>query len=313
MLRWEQIVPRRIKLPSRYQILITRPGRAPVSFSLSAAGLLALFLLLLIWAGSTLFFYRSAWEAAALRQEVQALSHQVRELSNAVVEKEQKNRELTIEAARMLERLDRFEAEIRALKERAGLKVEEEKKDAEGPLGAGRPADVEELFAFLDARIEAMQRELSGEVAPALERTLKREAATPRGYPLKTASRIASGFGVRRNPFGRGYEFHDGVDLPAWYGTPIYATAPGRVIEAGWSNVFGRYVKIDHGFGYQTLYGHMSRIAVKRGQYVGRGQAIGYVGSSGRSTGPHVHYSVFYNGKAVDPLPYLRLSPRASR
>jgi len=306
-------VPRRIKLPSRYQILITRAGRAPLSFSVSPAGLGALLLLLLLWGGSTLFLYRSAQEAAALREEVKALSHQVRELSSAVVEKDRKNRELTVEAARMLERLDQFEAEIRALKERAGLKVEEEKKAPEGPLGAGRPADVEELFAALDARIEAMQRELSGEVAPALERTLKREAATPRGYPLRVKSYVASGFGVRKNPFGRGYEFHDGVDLPAWYGTRIYATAPGRVVEAGWSSVFGRYVKIDHGYGYQTLYGHMSRIAVKRGQYVQRGQVIGYVGSSGRSTGPHVHYSVFVNGKAVDPRPYLELRAIASR
>lgn len=313
MLRWEQVVPRRIKLPSRYQILITRAGRAPLSFSVSPAGLGALLLLLLLWGGSTLFLYRSAQEAAALREEVKALSHQVRELSSAVVEKDRKNRELTVEAARMLERLDQFEAEIRALKERAGLKVEEEKKAPEGPLGAGRPADVEELFAALDARIEAMQRELSGEVVPALERTLKREAATPRGYPLRVKSYVASGFGVRKNPFGRGYEFHDGVDLPAWYGTRIYATAPGRVVEAGWSSVFGRYVKIDHGYGYQTLYGHMSRIAVKRGQYVQRGQVIGYVGSSGRSTGPHVHYSVFVNGKAVDPRPYLELRAIASR
>ena len=313
MLRWGNAVPRRIKLPSRYQILITRSGRAPLNFSIAPLAIAALLLLLLLWGGSTLFFYRSAREAASLKQEVKALSLQVRELSNAVVEKDRKNLELAAEAARMLDRLDRFEAEIRALRERAGLKVEEEKKAPSVPVGAGRPAGVEELFAALDARIGALQRELSGEVAPALERALKREAATPRGYPLRVKSYIASGFGVRRNPFGRGYEFHDGVDLPAPYGTPVYAPASGRVVEAGWSTVFGRYVKLDHGFGYRTLYGHLSRIAVRQGQYLQRGQVIGYVGSTGRSTGPHLHYSVFVNGRAVDPRSFLASPPLASR
>jgi len=118
---------------------------------------------------------------------------------------------------------------------------------------------------------------------------------------------------VRKNPFGRGYEFHDGVDLPAWYGTPIHATAPGVVVEAGWSRIFGRYVKIRHGYGYATLYGHMSRIKVRRGQRVKRGQVVGYVGSTGRSTGPHVHYTVFVNGRAVNPILYLKTPSYASR
>ncbi len=304
MLAWGRIVPRRIKLPARYQVLITRTGRTPFSFSFSPLAPVLFLLTLLLWGGLTFYLFRTAEEAEALKNEVRSLSLQVKELSGALVEKEQENRALAEKAARMLERLDAFEAELKALRKRAGLKVEE-KKAPDEPLGAGRPADTEELFAALEARIQAMQRELKGEVAPALDRTLKREAATPRGWPLRVRSYIASGFGVRKNPFGRGYEFHDGVDLPAWYGTRIYATAPGRVVEAGWSRIFGRYVKIDHGFGYQTLYGHMSRIAVRRGQYVKRGQVVGYVGSTGRSTGPHVHYSVYVRGRAVDPRPYL--------
>ena len=304
MLAWGPIVPRRIKLPARYQVLITRAGRAPLSFAFSPLAPIFLFLSLFLWGGFTFYLYRTAERARVLEAEVRALSHQVRELSGALVEKDRENRALAEKAAEMLERLDAFESELKALRKRAGLEVEEKKAQDE-PLGAGRPADTEELFAALEARIQAMQKELKGEVAPALDRTLKREAATPRGWPLRVRSYVASGFGVRKNPFGRGYEFHDGLDLPAWYGTRIYATAPGRVVEAGWSRIFGRYVKIDHGYGYQTLYGHMSRIAVRRGQYVKRGQVIGYVGSTGRSTGPHVHYSVYLRGRAVDPRPYL--------
>ena len=305
MLAWGQAVPRRVKLPSRYQVLITRTGRPPLAFSLAPFWVVFALALFVLWGASMVYFYRTAQEAAALKGEVEVLSRQVRELSGALLEKDRKNRELAAEAVRMLEQLERFEAELRALRERAGLKQKEEKKALGEPLGAGRPADTEELFAALKARVAAMQKELKGEIAPALERTLRREAAIPRGLPLRAKTYLASGFGVRRSPFGGGYEFHDGVDLPAPYGTPIYATAPGRVVEAGWSPIFGRYVKLDHGFGYQTLYGHMSRIEVDAGQWVERGQEIGRVGSTGRSTGPHLHYSVFVQGRATDPRPYL--------
>ena len=304
MLTWGQAVPRRIKLPSRYQILVTRPGGLPFSFSLSRTALVGLLALLFFWAGATYYLYRLAREAAVLEKEVAAYAQATRRLTGMLLSKDRENRECAAKVAMMLDRLDRFEEEIRALKERAGLKTEA-KESFNVPVGAGRPADIDELFAALDARVASLEKELKGEVAPALERTLKREAATPRGYPLRVKTYLASGFGVRKNPFGRGYEFHDGVDLPAPYGTPVYATAAGRIIGVGWSQVLGRYVRIDHGYGYQTLYGHLSRIGVRRGQWVERGQTIGWVGSTGRSTGPHVHYSVFRHGKATDPRPYL--------
>ncbi len=288
--------------------MITRSGREPVAFSFSALAPWLLLLLFLLWGGTTLYLGQAARQSAALKGQVEALSHEVRVLSNQLVEKENENQRLARRAAGMLERLDALEADLVALKKRAGIKEEKEKKAASpAPVGAGRPADTEELFAAVDARLAELKKELSGEVKPALFRTLAREAATPRGYPLWVPTYIASGFGVRKNPFGPGYEFHNGVDLPAWYGTRIHATAPGRVVATGWSRVFGRYVEIDHGYGYRTLYGHMSRIAVRRGQYVKRGQVVGYVGSTGRSTGPHVHYTVYVNGRAVDPRPFLGL------
>jgi murein DD-endopeptidase MepM/ murein hydrolase activator NlpD len=131
--------------------------------------------------------------------------------------------------------------------------------------------------------------------------------ALPSGLPLTVRSEITSSFGYRGNPFG-GYssEFHNGLDLAARLGTPIYNTAPGWVEEAGWNRIFGLMVLIDHNNGYRTLYGHMSELGVEAGQQLDYGSFIGRVGSTGRSTGPHLHYSVFRYGVAVDPAPYLR-------
>lgn len=125
-------------------------------------------------------------------------------------------------------------------------------------------------------------------------------AAKPQGRPA--AGRITSGYGWRKNPFtGRGSEFHAGVDVAAAYGTRIVATGAGRVTFAGWRAGFGYTIVINHGFGYTTMYAHCSSITVKVGQEVKRGEMIGRIGRSGRSTGPHVHYEVTHNGRTINP------------
>lgn len=117
---------------------------------------------------------------------------------------------------------------------------------------------------------------------------------------------LSSGFGVRNNPFG-GYsrEFHKGQDIAVPLGTPVMATADGVVISAGWHHGYGNAIYIDHGNGVNTRYGHLSRIDVAEGQTIKRGDLIGLSGSTGRSTGPHLHYEVRINGEATNPLPYL--------
>jgi hypothetical protein len=118
--------------------------------------------------------------------------------------------------------------------------------------------------------------------------------------PVK--GRLTSGFGERFHPI-LGYErFHDGVDLAAAAGTPIVAAADGRVVGAGWTGGYGNAVEIAHSGGLETRYGHMSRIAAYAGEAVRRGQIIGYVGSTGLSTGPHLHFEVMKNGRPVNPL-----------
>ena len=120
--------------------------------------------------------------------------------------------------------------------------------------------------------------------------------------PLSVRWRISSAFGWRMDPFTGVRTFHTGIDLVVPHGTPIKASMAGTVAAAGYSNVYGNYVIINHGNGYQTLYAHMVSSAVKRAQHIGQGGVIGYVGSTGYSTGAHLHFSVYKDGKLINPM-----------
>lgn len=130
-------------------------------------------------------------------------------------------------------------------------------------------------------------------------------AAIPAIQPVKNENlkRMASGFGYRTDPFTKARKMHEGMDFTAKTGTPIYATGDGYIAKADASaSGFGNHVVIRHGFGYETLYAHLSKYKCRAGQHVKRGDIIGYVGSTGRSEGPHCHYEVHKNGKVVNPL-----------
>jgi len=129
-------------------------------------------------------------------------------------------------------------------------------------------------------------------------------AETPNIWPLH--GYISSPFGWRTYPFGGGWEFHKGIDICAYYGAPVRATADGTVEYASWFGTYGYFIKIYHRDGIETCYGHLSRIAVKYGEHVKKGQVIGYEGSTGLSTGAHLHYEIRVNGTAVNPMGYLR-------
>jgi murein DD-endopeptidase MepM/ murein hydrolase activator NlpD len=124
---------------------------------------------------------------------------------------------------------------------------------------------------------------------------------TSQGMRMPVNGRVTSGFGSRFHPILGYRRMHSGLDLAAAYGTPIAAAADGRVVSAGWSGGYGRLVRLAHSGGVQTMYGHMSRIAAAPGAMVRQGQIIGYVGSTGLATGPHLHYEVLKNGRAVNP------------
>jgi len=129
--------------------------------------------------------------------------------------------------------------------------------------------------------------------------------SVPSSKPVQTAT-YTSAFGVRSDPFRGSAAMHAGIDLAAPMGTPIYATADGVVDRAEWSGGYGNMVEIDHGKGLQTRFGHLSRILVHPGERVVRGQEIALMGSTGRSTGSHLHYEVRIDGHAVNPVPFLQ-------
>lgn len=156
----------------------------------------------------------------------------------------------------------------------------------------------------LTSRIEA-QKKSYDEVEELVKNKEKLLARTPAIQPVsnKDLNRIASGFGYRIDPVYKTTKFHAGLDFSAPQGTPIYATADGTVTTAGnTGNGYGNHVIINHGFGYETLYGHMVRVKARNGQAVKRGEVIGWVGSTGKSTGPHCHYEVHKYGDKIDPI-----------
>jgi murein DD-endopeptidase MepM/ murein hydrolase activator NlpD len=142
-----------------------------------------------------------------------------------------------------------------------------------------------------------------------LSRTL---ALVPYRKPVIGEVEFTSGFGVRSDPFLGRPAMHTGLDFRAATGDPVRATANGKVAASGWQGGYGRMVEIDHGNGLSTRYGHLSAINVKVGDYVKIGQIIGEVGSTGRSTGPHLHYETRIDGDAVDPQKFLRAGVRLS-
>lgn len=156
----------------------------------------------------------------------------------------------------------------------------------------------------LSARL-AFQNNSFDEIAGFIKNKELLLAATPAIQPVsnKDLNRIASGFGYRIDPVYKTVKKHEGLDFSAPQGTPIYATANGVVKVAGnLGNGYGNHVVIGHGYGYETLYGHMVRVKVRNGQSVKRGEIIGWVGSTGKSTGPHLHYEVHKNGNPIDPV-----------
>ncbi|MFC5471434.1 peptidoglycan DD-metalloendopeptidase family protein [Cohnella suwonensis] len=164
-------------------------------------------------------------------------------------------------------------------------------------------------FDFLGEQLEIMQPRLEL-TKTAVAKQQKLLAVTPTIWPTDSR-RITSTFGIRRDPFTHRATNHAGLDIGADYGDPIYAAADGTVIEAGRSSSHGNNVLISHGNGIRTHYSHMSKILAKVGDKVRKGDIVGEVGSTGRSTGPHLHYEVIVGGEHVDPEPYLKASRRS--
>lgn len=173
------------------------------------------------------------------------------------------------------------------------------------PLSFDREALLKDMVAKLDRlNIEAKEQEKSlHELHASIQNRESLLAATPSLWPVR--GYISSGFGDRESPFDSSNEFHEGIDISAPSGSSVAAAAEGVVTFAARNNDLGNAVTIDHGYGIVSRYGHLSEISVHVGQKVIAGQRIGSVGSTGRSTGPHLHYEVAVNGYKVNPIKYL--------
>lgn len=221
-------------------------------------------------------------------EAIDELERQIERLEQAQVE----------QLSSLAEAAERRSDEIDRILESAGLRGESGEQAMGGPF---IPVSIINPFANEYER-------LSGALAD-LRRLQETTAGLPVAAPIAGA-RLSSNFGVRLDPFLRRPALHAGVDYPAPTGTSVVAAASGTVVKASRRGGYGLMVEIDHGSGHVTRYAHLSAIEVERGQSVEAGQAIGRVGSSGRSTGPHLHYEVRRGGKAVDPTTYIQAGER---
>jgi murein DD-endopeptidase MepM/ murein hydrolase activator NlpD len=136
-----------------------------------------------------------------------------------------------------------------------------------------------------------------------LQTQVNRIESTPSIAPAQGF--VSSSFGYRIDPFSRKRKMHHGLDISAPTGTPVYVTANGTVAYAKWYGGYGYTIKIDHGYGYSTIYAHLSKMLVRKGQQVARGQQVGKIGNTGKSTGPHLHYEVRYNNRPMNPVEFI--------
>ncbi len=216
------------------------------------------------------------------------------------------NQRLRAENERQRQELDKLNNRVEKVEDTSRKLAEKSGVVDSGPTfpGTGGPElPLDEMgLATLTAKMSRIEEDMAS-----YEAVLRERGYTPTLWPVEGT--LEGGFGGRRNPFGgSGYEFHSGQDIEAPWGAPVVSGAAGRVSFAGWQNGYGQVVIVDHGGGLSTRYGHLSHIDVEMDQAVSRGQLLGKIGSTGRSTGPHLHYEVRINDQAVNPLPYLLLS-----
>ena len=274
-----------LPIPKRFQISISLTGQRSIDLSISPLPILLGLSVAAVpvwWAGKTFYTLQ------------------------------QRHNQLSASTTEVLEELEVLDEEVEKLRKRAGMTQEERQRvkvKAKGGKGGVAVVLAEQQLQAAQKRLPALTSRLKQQVQPALEKTLQAEehrtAARPQGKPVKGSTPISSDFGPRSGPFGGSAESHDGIDLLGEHGAPIYATANGQVERAGYLGGYGYNVLIQHGYGYQTLYAHLSKLATSPKTTVKRGQLIGYMGSTGRSTGTHLHYSIYQNKKAIDPKPYM--------
>jgi murein DD-endopeptidase MepM/ murein hydrolase activator NlpD len=247
--------------------------------------------ILVVYAGiltykSLNYYDRTSKEIANLKRELHQYRNENSQLKTEITALKEEKEDTIQKLAKRIRIID-------SLMKKVGVNVP---PVDEGKGGLAVPVD--ELFKTNDVDLSS--------VIPGLDYIIHNLKTTPLGYP--TIGRITSGFGLRRNPVTGRIEFHLGVDIANRWGTPVRAPADGKVIKAGWCGLMGNCIIIKHNNDFLTRYGHLAKLLVRKGDFVERGQIIGMIGNSGRSTGPHLHYTIKYKTKIVNPISYMEVS-----
>ena len=226
-------------------------------------------------------------------------------------QQEQKLQELaknTEAVQKQLAMLHKIETQVREQMKKSGMEVPGKSELAAKNGGKGGPSRtnisnlvvLQEQNAFLQQHLAASTQDWDN-LLTSIKTENYRQEVTPNLWPLD-GGYVSSEFGGRANPFdGYSSDYHPGIDIADNYGAPVYASASGYVQRAGWYGGYGKYIKISHDYGYATAYAHLSSIEINAGDYVSKGQIIGYVGSTGYSTGPHLHFEVLLHGTQINP------------
>ncbi len=282
---------RSIKIPLRYM-------------KYTLVGIAGAFLLVM---GILFDFYSTAASAAFDKTEYERLQ-QVNETQS---QKLQKLAQQTADMQENMNRLNALDADIRRMMNteaapqtsRAGSGLHTSRYQGQGgPNSALQWGDVEQTLNELQLTVPVREQSLL-EIKDRIAEKNAIIASTPSIWPCE--GEVSSRFGPRRSPLGGGEDFHPGIDIANNYGTLVHATADGVVVFAGWYSGYGNLVQIDHGRGIVSFYGHNQSLLVQVGQTVKKGEAISKMGSTGLSTGPHVHYEIRVNGTAVNPASFL--------
>ncbi len=229
------------------------------------------------------FYLQATTQIESLKTELQSVKQKNEQLSLEVAKLKKERQQTIKELAKRVEIIDQ-------IMENLGINPKPE--GGEGGISIS-----------IDELIENPDQVNLSDLIPSIDYTIKNLKTTPLGFPAP--GKVTSGFGLRINPITKRPEFHLGLDIANVWGTPVRAPADGTVIKAGWCGLLGNCVEIKHNKDIKTYYGHLSKVLVKKGEKVKRGEIIGFMGNTGRSTGPHLHYSVIFNGKFINPSRFV--------
>jgi murein DD-endopeptidase MepM/ murein hydrolase activator NlpD len=276
-------------------IIMPESNRKVRRFQLHSGVVLSLLCAFLLFASCSAFFTYSYFNLNRDQSELQRLrvenNNQRQELQRLVLDLNDVRQEMSS--------LAETEARVRQLAE-----LDADPKGVPIAIG-GLPESGDETVDDVQSQINQLmveielRRQSQEDVRNLLNDQVSLSRATPKGWPTK--GWITSYFGKRKSPFTGRRVMHEGLDIAANTGTPVIATADGIVSRAGYNPGYGKMVTIDHGYGYRTIFGHNSKVLVKSGQRIKRGDRIALVGNTGQSTGPHVHYELRMNGVPIDP------------